>query len=274
VGRSQKLFESTDESAPCGHESQNLTPASGSTRMAVFDLDGTLLAGDSTAAWLRTLLFSSWLRCIAAAISLPVWLLLIWIPSSRKVGASILLWIGTVGLDQEALTDSIQTFAKRVEHGDGAVRWRGEGLATIRRHPAADDRVIVVTAAPEWLAARLLASWTDVWVIGSTLCRRWSGWVMEDHCFGKEKCRALQRKGYGSEWDFVYTDSDDDAPLLASATECGFIVNPRLGLVAKLSTQGQARRACCICRRNRRPSLLRQIFGHHTPPPYRGRKNA
>jgi phosphatidylglycerophosphatase C len=210
-------------------------------RLAVFDLDGTLLAGDSTAAWLRMLLLASWPRCIAAAIALPVCATLIWIRPSRKVGASILLWIATAGYDQDAITHSMQAFVKRVEQGDWAVRWRGDGLATMRRHLAADHRVVVVTAAPAWLAARLLASWTEVRVFGSTLARRWGGWVIDEHCFGEEKCRALQQNGYGSKWDFAYTDSRDDAPLLAAATECGFIVNPRRGLVAKLQAHTQAR---------------------------------
>jgi phosphatidylglycerophosphatase C len=211
------------------------------TRLVVFDLDGTLLAGDSTVAWVRALLFPSWLRCIAAAIALPVWLLLIWIPSTRKVGASILLWIATVGYDQDAITRSIQDFAKGFEQGACAIRWRSDGLATMNSHLATKDRVVVVTAAPEWLAARLLASWTEVRVLGSTLARRWGGWVLEDHCFGKAKCHALQQYGYGSAWDVVYTDSYADAPLLAGATECGFIVNPRRGLVAKLKARTQSR---------------------------------
>jgi len=213
----------------------------GLTRVAVFDLDGTLLAGDSTAVWLRMLLFASWPRCIAAAIALPVCLILIWIRSSRKVGASILLWIATAGYDQDAITRSMQAFVKRFEQGDCAIRWRSDGLATMQCHLAADDRVIVITAAPGWLAARLLASWTEVRVLGSTLARRWGGWVIEEHCFGQEKCRVLQQNGYGSGWDFAYTDSCDDAPLLAAATECGFIVNPRRGLVAKLKTQIRSR---------------------------------
>ena len=211
------------------------------TRLAVFDLDGTLLAGDSTAVWLRMLLFASWPRCIAAAIVLPVCLILIWIRSSRKVGASILLWIATVGYDQGAITHSIEAFARRFEQDDCAIRWRSDGQTTMRSHLAAKDRVVVITAAPEWLAARLLASWADVRVLGSTLARRWGGWVIEDHCFGQEKCRALQQFGYGSAWDVAYTDSYADAPLLAAATECAFIVNPRRGLVAKLQSQMRSR---------------------------------
>ena len=211
------------------------------TRLAVFDLDGTLVAGDSTVAWVRALLVSSWLRCVAAAIAFPAWLVLIWIPSTRKVGASLLLWIATVGYDEAAITRSIQAFAKSFEQGDCALRWRSDGLATMNSHLAANDRVVVVTAAPEWLAARLLASWTEVRVLGSTLARRWGGWVIEHHCFGKEKGQALQQDGYGSAWDVVYTDSYADAPLLAGATECGFIVNPRRGLVAKLKARTQSR---------------------------------
>ena len=59
----------------------------------VFDLDGTLLAGDSTAAWLRMLISSSWLRCGVTAITLPLCLLLVWFSASRRIGASVLLWI-------------------------------------------------------------------------------------------------------------------------------------------------------------------------------------
>lgn len=211
------------------------------TRLAVFDLDGTLLAGDSTVAWVRTLLFASGLRCIAAAIALPAWLFLIWIPSTRKVGASILLWIATVGYDEAAITHSIRDFAKRFEQGDCGIRWRSDGLATMNSHLAIHDRVVVITAAPEWLAAPLLASWTEVRVLGSTLARRWGGWVIANHCFGERKCRALQQHGYGSAWDLVFTDSYADAPLLAGATERGFIVNPRPGLLAKLKARTKSR---------------------------------
>jgi phosphatidylglycerophosphatase C len=135
----------------------------------------------------------------------------------------------------------MQGFVRTFEKGDCPIRWRKEGLATMHRHLANNDRVIVVTAAPQWLAAGLLASWTEVRVLGSTLTRRWNGWIVENHCFGQEKCRALQDCGYGSTWDFVYTDSIDDAPLLAAATQRAFIVNARSALVAKLNTDMQSR---------------------------------
>src|SRR5262249_27070249 len=161
---------------------------------AVFDLDGTLLAGDSTAAWLRMLLRSSWLRCAVASITLPAWLCLVWFPTSRRIGASILLWIATVGYDQNALVESIEAFVKSFEQGECSLRWRNDGLSAMDRHLAAGDGVLVVTAAPVWLAQRLVGSRSRV--LGSTLTRRWGGWVIGHHCYGKKKCRALEQNGY------------------------------------------------------------------------------
>lgn len=209
-------------------------------QVAVFDLDGTLLAGDSTGAWLRMLLGSSWVRCIFAAMTLPATVLLLWFPKSRRVGASILLWIATVGYDRSALATSIERFAKAFEAGMRGLRWRNDGLAVMERHLAAGDRVLVVTAAPVWLAERLLASRTEVHVLGSTLARHWGGWIIDNHCHGREKCGMLESHGYGTAWDYAYTDSYDDAPLLAAANKHGFIVNARPGVVARLEASGQS----------------------------------
>jgi len=93
--------------------SQDRAATPGWAQIAVFDLDGTLLAGDSTVAWLRMLLLSSWVRGIAAAMTLPACLPLLWFPASRRIGASVLIWIATLGFDHNALAQSIEAFAKR-----------------------------------------------------------------------------------------------------------------------------------------------------------------
>ena len=235
------MFESADEATPCDRTSQDRSATPGSTQIAVFDLDGTLLAGDSTAAWLRMLLLSSWVRCIAAAMTLPACLPLLWFPASRRIGASVLLWIATLGFDQNAIAQSIEAFAKRFERGECALRWRNDGLAAMDRHRAAGDLVLVVTAAPVWLAQRLLAFRTDIAVLGSTLARCWGGWIVKHHCHGQKKCRMLEQSGYGTAWDYAYTDSYDDAPLLAAARKRAFIVNARPGVVARLEARGQSR---------------------------------
>ena len=68
-------------------------------------------------------------------------------------------------------------------------RWRKRaavtGLATLREHIARGDRVVVVTAAPQWLAERLLAPFAgDLQVIGSTLHKAGGGWIVQRHCRG------------------------------------------------------------------------------------------
>jgi len=209
-------------------------------QIAVFDLDGTLLAGDSTVAWLRMLLLSSGPRFLAAAITLPVSLLLIRFPSLRRIGASILLWIATLGYDKAALADSIESFARSFEAGRTSLRWRRDGLHEMQRHMAAGERVIVVTAAPVLLAERLFAPYSGITVLGSTLGRWLGGWVVARHCHGREKCRALEASGCGAVWKYTYTDSHDDAPLLARA-EHAFIVNARPAVISKLEAFGLSR---------------------------------
>jgi len=231
------LLESADGTAGCDPEGHDRPDASGSS-LAVFDLDGTLLAGDSTAAWLRMLYLRSWLRCAVAAITLPIVLLLVWLPASRRIGASVLIWMATVGFDQNSLVESFAAFAKCFERGECRLRWRNDGLKALDRHLAAGDRVLVVTAAPVWLAERLLGSRSRV--LGSTLTRCWGGWVIGHHCYGQKKCRTLEQNGYGTAWDYAYSDSYDDAPLLAAGKH-GFIVNARSGVVARLTARGRSR---------------------------------
>ncbi len=206
--------------------------------LAVFDLDGTLLAGDSTVAWLRMRFLSSWLRGTVALLTLPVTIFLVWLPATRRIGASVLLWIATVGYDLDALMASIEAFVERFERGKCSLRWRNDGLLAMERHLAAGDRVLVVTAAPVWLAARILGSRSGV--LGSTLQRCWGGWVLAHHCYGKKKCQILEQNGYGAAWDYAYTDSYDDAPLLAAGKQ-GFIVNGRSTVLAKLTARVHSR---------------------------------
>jgi phosphatidylglycerophosphatase C len=192
---------------------------------AVFDLDKTLLSADSTAVWMRSLLQTSPLRMTAALVALLPALILLKPTSTRGIGASMLLWIATVGLDERALKKNMDAFVSRVENGSRALRWFNDGVDKVREHVARGHRVVVVTAAPQWLAERLLSSVdAEVQVIGSTLRRTSRGWVISRHCRGQEKCTMLAEAGYGDAWRWSYSDSDEDAPMLARAQDA-FLVN-------------------------------------------------
>jgi len=65
----------------------------------------------------------------------------------------------------------------------------------------------------------------DVEIVGSTLKPWASGLVADEHCHGAQKVRMLTASGVALPWDFVYTDSDRDLPLLQGGLE-RFLVNP------------------------------------------------
>ena len=74
--------------------------------LAVFDLDGTLLDGDSTALWLWSRVRRFVPRLLATLIVAPIAIPMVIAPRTRRAGASILLWIATVGLDERGLHES------------------------------------------------------------------------------------------------------------------------------------------------------------------------
>lgn len=204
----------------------------------MFDLDKTLLSADSTVEWMRGLLRASPLKLLAALPVLPVALVMLHMPSARRIGASLLLWIATYGLDEAALEQSIDAFAVRFEQGMRSLRWIDDGMARLREHLDRGDRVVIVTAAPQWLARRLLAAFAgDLPVIGSELRRSGSGWIVQRHCRGMEKCRMLLEAGYGKAWRWAYSDSADDAPILARAREA-FLVNATAATQRRAAAHG------------------------------------
>jgi len=186
--------------------------------LAVFDLDGTLLDGDSTALWLWTRARGSVPRLLAALLVAPVAIPMVIAPRTRRAGASILLWIATAGLSERELLQSCADFAARFQAKALPLRWREPGVEILDAHLADGDEVVVVTAAPTVLALALITPLDrPIVVLGTSLKRRAGGWVADVHCRNQRKCQALDEAGHGKRWDYAYTDSLDDLPLLRGA---------------------------------------------------------
>ena len=186
--------------------------------LAVFDLDGTLLDGDSTALWLWDRIKRSPLRALAFLAVAPVAGPMVALPRTRRAGASILLWIATAGLCERGLRTSCEEFGDRFRAGANALSWRAGGLTTLTQHLERGDRVVVVTAAPAVLATALIGPLGHpIEVLGTSLKRRGGGWVADVHCRNQRKCQALAEAGHGARWAYAYTDSLDDLPLLRGA---------------------------------------------------------
>ena len=202
--------------------------------LAVFDLDGTLLDGDSTALWLWERVRRSVPRLVATVVIAPVAIPMVIAPRSRRAGASILLWIATAGLSERELRDSCADFAARFRAGDLPLRWREQGVETLDTHLAGGDEVVIVTAAPTVLAQALVTPLgRPIIVLGTSLKRRAGGWVADVHCRNQRKCQALAEAGHGARWAYAYSDSLDDLPLLRGADApmivgCGKAAHRRL----------------------------------------------
>ena len=204
---------------------------------AVFDLDGTLLDGDSTSIWMIKRIKKSAWRTIFAAAAFPFALPLTLYAPSRRIGGSIFLWIASFGMNEVELRKSFAMFANDVSAGRG-VAWRPNGVAELKKHVVGRNTALIATAAPAWLAESLSETLPFcVPVVGSSVSQILGGWVARYHCRHQAKCDAISHAGYGKHWAAAYSDSVDDGPLLAHA-RTAFLVNASHQTAERLARSG------------------------------------
>ncbi len=181
----------------------------------IYDLDGTLIRGDSGIRLVRTLLARDWWRRALALLIAPVALPLILCVSTRHLGVRPFLWIATVGMDQGALDAFIAAFMR-----DYRIRWIAPVLASLRADLAAGRRVVVATGAFQDLAVRIIASLELVpapQVVGASI-RPWAGGFIGHHgANGVRKLWRLADADVVPPFAEVWTDSEADLPLLQVA---------------------------------------------------------
>ncbi|MCG9510808.1 haloacid dehalogenase-like hydrolase [Acinetobacter pittii] len=188
--------------------------------IVVFDLDGTLLSGDSTKAWLTNKLKSNLLRFITAIIITPIALPLMKFKKYKSKGASLYLWIATYGLNEEELKYSFKNFSKNINATtSGSLYWFEQGITEVKDHLAHRRIVFIAMSAPEKLANVLLESINlDVQIIGTPLQKKLGGWISGIHCRSEEKVRRLNKLDIKQPWLATYSDDiEDDLPIFISA---------------------------------------------------------
>lgn len=188
--------------------------------IVVFDLDGTLLSGDSTKAWLTDKLKSNLLRFIAALIITPIALPLMKFKKYKSRGASLYLWIATYGLNEEELEYSFKIFSNNIKDTTSdSLYWFEQGITEVKDHLASGRIVFIATAAPEKLANVLLGSINlGLQIIGTPLQKKLGGWVSGIHCRSEEKVRRLNKLNVNQPWFATYSDDiEDDLPILIGA---------------------------------------------------------
>lgn len=188
--------------------------------IVVFDLDGTLLSGDSTKAWLMDKLKSNLLRFIGALIVTPIALPLMKFKKYKSKGASLYLWIATYCLNEEELEYSFKIFSNNIKGTTSdSLYWFEQGITEVKDHLASGRIVFIATAAPEKLANVLLESINlDVQIIGTPLQKKLGGWISRIHCRSEEKVRRLNKLDIKQPWFATYSDDiEDDLPILMGA---------------------------------------------------------
>lgn len=195
--------------------------------MVVFDLDHTLVNCDSFARFNRSLLLRQWWRVSLALLLGPALAPLFATTSTRIHALSFLIWLGTVGLtlsELEHLMD--EHVASEFSSANNLVC--ATAFAAFRAHQAAGARMVIATGAVAALAQRVCLGigLRNFVVVGSTLRPCLGGWIAQSHCFGRNKVRMLVRAGLGNSWDWAYSDSSSDVPLLACA-RTRLVVNPK-----------------------------------------------
>jgi phosphatidylglycerophosphatase C len=194
--------------------------------IVVFDLDKTLVFGDSFSEFNRYLIGRSWWRTTLALLLVPVALVLLAFPTARLAGISIFVWCGTVGtteLDLFRLMD-LHLAQRFEERPDLICRKAVESLLS---HQESGARIVIATGCVAALAERVcrLIGVGGLEIVGSSLRRGYGGWVAERHCFGAAKVQLLEKRGVTAPWGWTYTDSIFDLPILEAAKN-RVLVNP------------------------------------------------
>lgn len=193
-------------------------PAAGG-RLVLFDFDGVIVAGDSFASWLRREGLRPPLRRLAGWLVAPVGLPLMASPATLSLGARLFLHAAVFGADAAALRASLEAWGRALARRPGKVI--AHGVAALRGHLAAGDRVVVVSGTESTLLRAVLDE-LDVRgaaIVASELDLDGPSARVRRHCFGAGKLTALAAAGIMPPWDVAYSDSPNDLPLLRHARQ-------------------------------------------------------
>lgn len=195
----------------------------------VFDLDETVIDHDTFGRFLAHLLRRNTARAAAALLVLPLVGPLIATRRFKARGASVLVWIATVGVSDDSLGKLVQGYVAEL----GTIsRCYREALSEIGAQLKAGHKVAVVTASAEILA-RPLCHEIDprLVVVGSRLKRIAGGLVAAEHCYGENKVAPVH--ALRGPVRAAYSDSASDLPMLRLAEEV-VLVNASPGVERKV----------------------------------------
>ena len=199
--------------------------AQAAPRTVLFDFDGVLVRGDSFEAFLRRRFRRSRWRLLPVLPLLPLLPMVLASPRGKGLAARALFRCATLGWSEARYRREAEAFGRSLAQRPGA--FLRDGVLALRRHLAAGDRVLIVSATESTLLDAMLdeLKLPAVPCLCSTVRGGWLGPRVVMHNYGKAKPATLAAHGVMPPWDLAYSDALSDLPLLAGARRA-VLVNP------------------------------------------------
>ena len=190
-----------------------------SRAVVLFDFDGVLVRGDSSAQFLQARLRGSPWRCALALLAAPIALPLVLTHRGLPLGARIFGKIARLGTSDADYIAQVDAFAQRIARDPAHIIHAG--MTALRQAQASGARVAVVSGSHESLIRCVLDAQgiAGVEIVASRLRPR-------RHCIGARKLEALAQIGIVPPWDVAYTDSIMDLPMLRHARRAVLVNAP------------------------------------------------
>ena len=195
-------------------------------KTAVFDFDKTIISQDTGYEFLLWMVLQSKIRtCLMVCLSPIVWSFSL-INGLRGVALQIFSFIATFGRKQPL--NSIRNAFVNYYFTEKKAFIYQQAKDEIENHQSQGRQVLILSGCPDWLirAVCLKAGIRNCKVVGTQQEVKYGFLSLKALCFGKNKVLLAQSAGFDvNEWDYGYTDSFVDLPLLQHC-KYRFLINP------------------------------------------------
>lgn len=195
--------------------------------VVAFDLDGTLVRGDSFRSFMRTMLFRGPLRSLATLLASTVLWPMFLFPPTRELSVHGYLWIAAGRVSPARFDELAAEFARSHAAAAGGNQIAAT-LERLRAHIDAGEQVVIVTGSPDPVASAICSvlGLEGIPVVAARLTPTTAGRLRYEPCIGETKLVRLREAGYPPPFGHAYTDSHTDLPLLLASAQ-RYVVAPR-----------------------------------------------
>ncbi|MGN6480661.1 haloacid dehalogenase-like hydrolase [Luteibacter sp.] len=209
-----------------GHEPEVPGTSADARRVVLFDFDGVIVRHQTLELFFRERLsgFGRW-RLLLALPWLPVVPFLLRSAAGTRILGRVFLRVITFGRTEASYKRLLTVFGRTYARRPGVfVR---DGVATLRRHVEAGDRVLIVTGNDGTLVQTILdeVDLRGVELLASRVRGGLFGVHFVQHNVDGMKVKAVERAGITRPWAIAYGDSVSDLAMLKAA-DAAKLVNP------------------------------------------------